>query len=115
MELRQFSVDGLAEFRDLLLIAHINGNGNRSTAPPISIGSLPGVVVQVICRALVSAAYIDKVAEVDGRDCRRGRRSAIPNGLGALELPGRSQSDLALPSLEHSAWCDDVASLNQSG
>ena len=39
MELRQFSVDGLAEFRDLLLIAHINGNGNRSTAPPISIGT----------------------------------------------------------------------------
>src|SRR6267154_1458874 len=115
MKLREFRVDGLAEFRDLLLIAHINGNRNRSTAPPMSIGSLPRVVVQVICRALVSAAYIDKVAEVDGSACRRGRHSAIPNSLGALELSRGSQGDLALPSLEHSAWCDDVASLNQSG
>src|SRR6267154_5836958 len=98
MKLREFRVDGLAEFRDLLLIAHINGNRNRSTAPPMSIGSLPGVVVQVICRALVSAAYIDKVAQVDVSACRRGRHSAIPNVLGALDSPGRSQADLALPS-----------------
>src|SRR6267142_2033397 len=112
MELCQFGVDGLAEFRDLLLIAHINRNGHRPTAPPVSVGVLPCVVVQVICWALVSAAYINEVAQVDGSACRRGRDSAIPNGLGALELPGGSQGDLALPGLEHSAWCDDIASLN---
>ena len=86
MELCQFGVDGLAEFSDLLLIAHINGNGNRSTTPPMSIGSLPSVVVQVICWALVSAAYINEVAEVDGSACR-GRDSAIPMALGLSNCP----------------------------
>src|SRR5882672_813176 len=86
MELCQFGVDGLAEFRDLLLIAHINRNGHRPTAPPVSADVLPGVVVQVICWALVSAAYINEVAEVDGSACR-GRDSAIPMALGLSNCP----------------------------
>src|ERR1700730_1980087 len=89
MELCEFRVDGLAEFGDLLLIAHIDGDRNGSTAAPMSVGVLPCVVVQVIRRALVSAAYIDEVAQVDGSSYCRCRYNAVTDCLGALELPGR--------------------------
>src|SRR5258708_769898 len=73
MKLCQFRVDRLAEFGDLLLIAHVDGDRNGSATAPVTLSVLPCVVVQVICRAVVGAAYIDKIAQIDGRaSCRRG-------------------------------------------
>jgi hypothetical protein len=71
MELCHFRVDRLAEFGDLFLIAHIDGDRNGSTAAPVTVGVPPRVVVQIIRRALVSTAYIDEVAQVDGSASRR--------------------------------------------
>src|SRR6266404_1482048 len=115
MQLCQFRVHGLAELGDLLLIAHINGDGNGSTAAPLSVGVPPCVVVQVIRRALVSATYINEVAQVDGSASRRCRHNTVADCLGAFELPGRSQRDLALSRLEDSAGRDDIVGLNQFG
>jgi hypothetical protein len=62
MKLRQLRVDRLSEFSDLVLIAHIDRNRNRPATAPVSFPILPCVVVQVIRRALISAAYVDQVA-----------------------------------------------------
>jgi len=58
MKLCQIRIDRLAELGDLVLVAHVDCNRNGATTAPVSIGILPCVVVQVIRRALVSAAYI---------------------------------------------------------
>src|ERR1700730_15475736 len=113
MQLCEFRVDGLAEFGDLLLIAHIDGDGDSATAAPVSVAVPPGVIVQVVRRSLVSATYIDEIAQVYGSACRGGGHNAVADSLGVFELPGRSEGDLALTGFEHAAWRDDVVGLNQ--
>src|ERR1700688_4534868 len=103
MELCEFRFDGLAEFGDLFLIAHIDGDRHSSTAAPVPIGVPPGVVIQVVRGTLVSAANIDKVAQVHRSACRGCSHYAVADGLGIFELSRRSEDNFALTRLEHAA------------
>ncbi len=113
VELRQLCVDRLTEGGDLLLIAHVDGDRDGSTAAPAPPAVLPGVVVQVARGALVSTADVDEVAEVDGSAGGRRGHHDVPDHLGVLELPGGRQGDLPVSGLEHPARRDDVARLDQ--
>ena len=87
MELCQFRVDRLAEFGDLILIAHVDGDGNGSATAPVTVSVLPRVVVQIIRRAMVSAAYIDEIAQLNRSAGRRRGHNDIADRFGILELP----------------------------
>src|SRR5580704_6976333 len=113
MELCQFPVDRLAEPGDLVLIAHVDGDRNCSAASPMTFGILPRVVVQIVGRAPVAAAYIDQVAQVDRSACPRRRYNDVTDRIGTLELPRRIQGDLPLSRLKNPARRDNIAGLNQ--
>jgi hypothetical protein len=86
MKLCQLRVDRLAKLGDLLLIAHLDGDRNGSTTASVTVSVLPPVVVQVIRRASVSAAYIDQIAEVD-RSAGGGRgHNDIGNRVGIFRI-----------------------------
>src|SRR6266700_2227536 len=109
-ELREFLVDGLTERGDLLLVAHVDRERDRTAALPFSLWVPPSVIVQVLCGALVSPADFDKITQIDWCADRRGGHRHIAYRVNAFKLTGRIENYLSLASLERATGSGDVAS-----
>src|SRR5258708_34093893 len=106
-KLRKFLVDRLTEARDLLLIAHVDCQGDCAAALPLSSLILPRVIVQIRGGALGAGENLDQVPEVNRSSGRSLSDSNIPNCLSAFELPGGINNDLSLARLEFASPCND--------
>src|SRR5438445_3639542 len=110
LKLCKFLIDRLTEVCDLLLIAHVDCQGNCTATLPLSSGALPGVVVQIPRRTLVAGKNLDQVSEINRSSGRSLTYSNIPNCFSALELTRGIDNDLSLACLEFAARCNNVAS-----
>src|ERR1700691_4725430 len=99
LELSEFLVDGLTERRHFPLITHVDRKRDRTTALPIPLRVFPGVVVQVLSRALVAAADIDQVTKINGCAGRRPGHGNITYRIYVFELPQRFGVFFLLPGL----------------
>src|SRR6266446_9658656 len=108
-KLRKLPVDRLTELCNLLLIAHVNCQGDCATALPLSSGFLPRVIVQIRGRALVAGENLDQVSKVNRSSGRSLGHSNFPNRVSAFELTGGIDNDLALACLEFASRRNDVA------
>src|SRR5438128_8145861 len=87
-KLCEFLIDRLTEVCDLLLVAHIDRQGDCTAALPLSSSVLPRVVVQIAGRALVSGENLDEIPEIYGSSGRSLSDSNFPNRVSAFELAG---------------------------
>src|SRR5437660_628047 len=108
-KLCKFLVDRLTEVRDLLLIAHVDRQGDCAAALPLSSGVLPRVIVQICCGRLIAGKNLDQVPQINGSSSRGLSDSDFPNGVSALELAGRIDDDLSLVCFECASRRNDVA------
>src|SRR4029077_10938548 len=108
-ELRKFLIDRLAEVCDLLLIAHIDRQGDCTAALPLSSGVLPRVIVQKCGGSLIAGKNLDQIPQINGSSSRCLSDSDFPNGVSAIELAGGMDNDLSLARLEFATRCNDVA------
>src|SRR6266404_7671036 len=108
-KLRKFLIDRLTEARDLLLIAHVDCQGDCAAALPLSSGVLPSVVVQIRGRALVAGENLDQVPEINRSSGRSLGDSNLPNCVSAFELAGGIDDDLSLARLEFASRRNNVA------
>src|SRR5690242_5447467 len=99
-ELRKFLIDRLAEVCDLLLIAHIDRQGDCTAALPLSSGVQPRVIVQIGGRSLIAGENLDQVPQINRSSSRGLSDSNFPNGFSAFELAGGIDDDLSLARLE---------------
>src|ERR1700730_19188271 len=99
-ELGKFLIDRLTEVCDLLLIAHIDRQGDCTAALPLSSGVLPRVIVQIGGRSLIAGKDLDQIPQINGSSSRGLSDSNFPNGASAFELAGRIDDDLSLLGLE---------------
>src|SRR6266436_8483902 len=109
LELCKFLIDRLTEVCDLLLIAHIDRQGDCTATLPLSSGVLPRVIVQIGGRRLIAGKNLDQIPEINGSSSRGLSDSDFPNGVSAFELAGRIDDDLSLPCLECAARRNNVA------
>src|SRR3954470_19953859 len=93
-ELRKFLIDRLTKARDLLLIAHVDCQGNGTATLPLSSGVLPRVIVQIGGGSLIARKNLDQIPQIDGSSSRGLSDSDFPNGVSAFELAGRIDDDL---------------------
>src|SRR6266849_4013398 len=94
VDLSEFLVDGLAERRDLPLVAHVDRERDRTTALPLPCWVFPRVVVQILRGALVAATDFDQVTEID-RCAGRGRgHSNVSYRIYVFKLPGGVENNL---------------------
>src|SRR5712675_1767357 len=108
-ELCKFLIDRLTEVCDLLLIAHIDRQGDRTATLPLSSGVLPRVIVQIGGRRLIAGKNLDQIPEINGSSSRGLSDSDFPNGVSAFELAGRIDDDLSLVGFECASRRNDVA------
>src|SRR5437667_11015502 len=59
-ELCKFLIDRLTEVCDLLLIAHIDRQGDCTASLSLSSGILPRVIVQISKRSLIAGGNLDE-------------------------------------------------------
>src|SRR5207249_9682807 len=109
-ELGQFLVDGLAERRDLPLVAHVDRKRDRTAPLPLPLWILPRVVIQVLGGALEPATDFDQVSEIDWRSARRSGHSHITNRVYIFEFAGRAENNLLLSGFERATGSNDVTS-----
>src|SRR6266852_8768911 len=102
-------IDRLTKLCDLLLIAHVDCQGNRTATLPFSSGILPRVVVQICGGSLIAGKNLDQVSQINGSSSRGLSDSDFPNGVSAFELAGRIDDDLSLVGLECASRRNDVA------
>src|SRR5438105_15215277 len=100
LKLCKFLIDRLTEVCDLLLIAHIDRQGDCTATLPLSSGVLPRVIVQIGGRSLIAGKNLDQIPQINGRSSRGLSDSDFPNGVSAFELAGRIDDDLSLVGLE---------------
>src|SRR5260370_39279348 len=86
LELCKFLIDGLTKLCNLLLIAHIDCQGDRTATLPLSSWVLPRVVVQIHGRTLVAGENLDQVPQINRSSGRSLRDSNLPNCVSAFEL-----------------------------
>src|SRR5579864_287295 len=108
-ELRKFLIDRLAEVCDLLLIAHIDRQGDCTAALPLSSGVQPRVIVQIGGRSLIAGKNLDQIAQINGSSSRGLSDSDSPDCVSAFELAGRIDDDLSLVGFESASRRNDVA------
>src|SRR5882724_4792105 len=65
LKLRKFLIDRLAKLCNLLLIAHVDCQGDCTATLPLSSWALPRVVIQISGRALVAGDDFDQVPEIN--------------------------------------------------
>src|SRR6266704_6154681 len=65
-KLCKFLIDRLTEVRDLLLIAHVDRQGDCTAALPLSSGVLPRVIVQIGGGSLIAGKNLDKIPQING-------------------------------------------------
>src|SRR5258708_5028791 len=108
-KLCKFLIDRLTEVRDLLLIAHIDRQGDCTAALPLSSGVLPRVIVQIGSRSLIAGKNLDQIPQINGSSSRGPSDSNLPNCLSAFELTGGIDNDLSLARLECASRRNNVA------
>src|SRR5713101_6967644 len=108
-ELCKFLIDRLTEARDLLLIAHIDRQGNRTATLPLSSWVLPRVVVQIGGGSLIAGKNLDQIPQINGSSSRGLSDSNFPNCISAFELAGGIDNDLSLARLECASRRNNVA------
>src|SRR6266576_4829202 len=108
-KLCEFLIDRLTEVCDLLLIAHIDRQGDCTAALPLSSRVLPRVIVQIGGGSLIAGKNLDQIAEINGSSSRRLSDSNFPNCVSAFELTGGIDNDLSLARLECAARRNNVA------
>src|SRR5258708_7186142 len=108
-KLCKFLIDRLTEVRDLLLIAHIDRQGDCTAALPLSSGILPRVIVQIGGRSLIAGKTLDQISQINGSSCRGLRDSNFPNCVSAFELAGGIDKYLPLARLECASRRNNVA------
>src|SRR5438445_3044552 len=102
-------IDRLTEVCNLLLIAHIDRQGDCTAALPLSRGVQPRVIVQICCGSLIAGKNLDQIPQINGSSSRGLSDSDFPNGVSAFELAGRIDDDLSLVGLECASRRNDVA------
>src|SRR5882724_4708864 len=108
-KLCKFLIDRLTEVRDLLLIAHIDRQGDCTAALPLSSGVLPRVIVQIGCRSLITGKNLDQIPQINGSSSRGLSDGNFPNCVSAFELAGGIDNNLSLARLECASRCSNVA------
>src|SRR6266852_1100469 len=108
-ELCKFLIDRLTEVCDLLLIAHIDRQGDCTAALPLPSGVLPRVIVQISGRSLIAGKNLDQIPQINGSSSRGLSDSDLPNCVSALELARGIDDDLLLAGLECASRRNDVA------
>src|SRR4029077_1690753 len=95
-----FLIDRLAEVCDLLLIAHIDRQGDCTAALPLSSGVQPRVIVQICCGRLIAGKNLDQIPQINGSSSRGLSDSDLPNCVSTFKLAGRIDDDLSLAGFE---------------
>src|SRR6266446_7168332 len=108
-ELCKFLIDRLTEVCDLLLIAHIDRQGDCTAALPLSSGVLPRVIVQIRGGSLIAGKNLDQIPQINGSSSRGLSDRNLPNCISAFELAGRIDNDLSLARLECASRRNNVA------
>src|SRR5713226_3238983 len=108
-KLCKFLIDRLTEACNLLLIAHVDGQGDCTAALPLSSGILPRVIVQIGGGSLIAGKNLDQIPQINGSSSRGLSDSNFPNCVSAFELAGGIDDDLSLPCLECASRRNDVA------
>src|SRR6266853_4035417 len=108
-KLRKFLIDRLTEVCDLLLIAHVDRQGNCTAALPLSSGVLPRVIVQICGGSLIAGKNLDQITQINGSSSRGLSDSDFPNCVSAFELAGGIDNDLSLARLECASRRNNVA------
>src|SRR5260370_19551534 len=108
-KLCKFLIDRLTKLRDLLLIAHIDRQGDRTAALPLSSGVLPRVIVQIGGRSLIAGENLDQIPQINGSSSRGLGDSNFPNCVSAFELTGGIDNYLSLARLECPSRFNNVA------
>src|SRR6266478_6537950 len=109
LKLCKFLIDRLTKPCDLLLIAHIDCQGDCTATLPWSSWVPPHVVVQIPGRALVAGEDLDQVPEINRSSGRSFAYNNIPNCVSAFKLTGGIENDLSLARLEFASRCNNVA------
>src|SRR6266851_6552007 len=108
-QLCKFLIDRLTEVRDLFLIAHVDGQGNRTAALPLCSRVLPSVIVQIGGGSLIAGKNLDQIPQINGSSSRGLSDSNLPNCVSAFELAGGIDDDLSLARLECASRRNNVA------
>src|SRR5438105_8221648 len=95
----KFLIDRLTEVCDLLLIAHIDRQGDCTAALPLSSGVQPRVIVQIGGRSLIAGKNLDQIPQINGSSSRGLSDSNFPNCVSAFELAGRIDKALSMARL----------------
>src|SRR6266571_7614343 len=108
-KLCKFLIDRLTEVRDLLLIAHVDRQGDCAAALPLSSGVLPRVIVQICGGSLIAGKNLDQIPQINRSSSRGLSDSNFPNCVSAFELAGGIDNDLSLACLECASRRNNVA------
>ena len=110
----EFCVNTLAKFADLLAGTHENRKGDGAAAVPLPFLIAPVVIVQILRRALVAAADLNQVAEING--AARGGHSGdyVTDISDGLEFAGGINDDILAIHLECTAGQRNIARLQDA-
>src|ERR1700722_3212732 len=108
-ELCKFLIDRPTEVRDLLLVAHVDRQGDCTAALPLSSGILPRVIVQICGGSLIAGKNLDQIPQINGSSSRGLSDSNFANCVSAFELAGGIDNDLSLARLECASRRNNVA------
>src|SRR5438132_8375765 len=103
-------IDRLTEVCDLLLIAHIDRQGDCTAAVPLSSGVLPRVIVQIGGRSLIAGKNLDQIPQINRSASLSLSYGNIANCLSTFKLAGGIDKDLSLARLECASWRNNVTS-----
>src|ERR1700693_5946067 len=110
LKLCKFLIDRLTEVCDLLLIAHVDCQGNCTAALPLSGEILPRVIVQIGGGSLIAGKNLDQIPEIHWSTSGSLAYSNFPNCFSAFELAGGIDNDLSPACLECTSRRNNVAS-----
>src|SRR5438445_13325133 len=85
-KLCKFLIDRLTEVRDLLLIAHVDRQGDCTAALPLSRGVLPRVIAQISGGSLIAGKNLDQIPKINGSSSRCLSDSDFPNSVYAMDI-----------------------------
>src|SRR6266853_5785729 len=108
-KLCEFLIHRLTEACDLLLIAHIDRQGDCTAALPLCSRVLPRVVVQIGGGSLIAGKNLDQIPQINGSSSRGLSDRNLPNCISAFELAGGIDNDLSLARLECASRRNNVA------
>src|SRR5579864_7921436 len=109
LKLCKFLIDRLTEVCNLLLIAHVDCQGDCTAALPLSSRVLRRVIVQIGGRSLIAGKNLDQIPQINGSSSRGLSDSDSPDCVSAFELAGRIDDDLSLVGFESASRRNDVA------